>query len=222
MELKVLEKLADKISNGALLIALIITLFVIPIMPKVETRQIVFSSMFTIIFFMGVLTMEKYRKPIFWIAITALITEWISHAYDLRILVLLSEITNLVFFLVIVASFIMQIARTKKVDAKVIIESINGYLLLGLAYSILVAIVMVNIENAYKFPEAIDLADRSSAYLHEYIYYTFVTLTTLGYGDIIPLQPISKSLALLISISGQIYVAILIAMLVGKYASNPE
>jgi hypothetical protein len=81
---------------------------------------------------------------------------------------------------------------------------------------------MVNVENAYKFPEAIDLTGRTSAYLHEYIYYTFVTFTTLGYGDIIPLKPISKSLALLISISGQIYVAIIIAMLVGKYASNQE
>jgi hypothetical protein len=81
---------------------------------------------------------------------------------------------------------------------------------------------MNNFENAYKFPETIVIAGKSSALLHEYIYYTFVTFTTLGYGDIIPLQPISKSLALLISISGQIYIAIIIAMLVGKYASNPE
>ena len=131
----------------------------------------------------------------------------------------ISEFTNIVFFMIIVARFIMQIAITKEVDSKVIIESINGYLLLGLAYAILVALVMQNIENAYRFPEVITIYGNDSVHLHEYIYYTFVTFTTLGYGDIIPLIPISKSLSLLISVSGQIYVAIIIAMLVGKYAS---
>ncbi len=80
--------------------------------------------------------------------------------------------------------------------------------------------MMVNIDNAYKFPEIINFSEPAAAHLHEYIYYTFVTFTTLGYGDIVPLVPISKSLSLVISISGQFYIAIIIAMLVGKYASK--
>ena len=52
------------------------------------------------------------------------------------------------------------------------------------------------------------------------LYYTFMTFTTTGYGDIAPTHPISKSLAVLISVVGQLYVAVVIAMLVGKYASS--
>ncbi|MEZ5199056.1 MAG: potassium channel family protein [Bacteroidales bacterium] len=54
----------------------------------------------------------------------------------------------------------------------------------------------------------------------DYVYFTFVTMTTLGYGDITPELPFAKSLAVLICTSGQIYVAVIIAMLVGKYAGD--
>jgi hypothetical protein len=217
-----LDKLSEKIGNTSILIVLLFTLFIVPTMQNVEVRKLVFSSMFTLIFFMGVLAMEKYKKPIFVVAVLALITEWISLKLNMPVLEFISGFTNIVFFMIIVVRFITQIAKTKEVDLKVIIESINGYLLLGLAYSIVVAVVMTNIDNAYKFPEMINVYGSNSGYLHEYIYYTFVTFTTLGYGDIVPLLPISKSLTLLISISGQFYIAIIIAMLVGKYASTGD
>jgi hypothetical protein len=54
------------------------------------------------------------------------------------------------------------------------------------------------------------------------IYYSFVTMTTLGYGDLLPLREESRSLSILLSILGPMYVAILIAMLVGKYSSHSE
>ena len=220
MNTVLLDKLSEKIGNTAVLILLLFTLFVVPLIPDPDLRQTVFSAMFTIIFFMGALAMEKYKRPILAVAVIALIIEWISFVLQLPILELLSQATNLIFFLIIVARFILQIAKTREVDAKVIIESINGYLLLGLAYAILVAIVMRNIDHAYNFPEAVRLNSERGFYLHEYIYYTFITFTTLGYGDVVPLKPIAKSLSLLISISGQIYIAIIIAMLVGKYASK--
>jgi voltage-gated potassium channel len=44
-----------------------------------------------------------------------------------------------------------------------------------------------------------------------------VNYTTLGYGDILPQLPFAKSLAILMSVSGQIYLAVIIAMLAGKY-----
>ncbi len=135
-----LDKLSEKIGNTSVLIVLLFTLFIVPLLPNVGVRRIVFSLMFTLIFFMGVLAMEKYKRPIFMDCRFALITEWISFKFNLPVLEFISEFTNFVFFMLIVARFIMQIAKTKEVDSQVIIESINGYLLLGLAYSIIVAL----------------------------------------------------------------------------------
>lgn len=49
----------------------------------------------------------------------------------------------------------------------------------------------------------------------EMIYYSFVTLTTLGYGDIVPVSPSARSLATLEALTGQLYLTVLVARLVG-------
>ncbi len=54
----------------------------------------------------------------------------------------------------------------------------------------------------------------------ELVYYTMITLTTAGYGDITPQLPISQSLSMLIAVTGQFYVAIIVAILVGKFSSG--
>ena len=53
--------------------------------------------------------------------------------------------------------------------------------------------------------------------MYQLTYFSFTTLTSLGFGDVLPLTPPAQSLALLIGITGQLYLTILVAMLVGKY-----
>ena len=57
---------------------------------------------------------------------------------------------------------------------------------------------------------------------NDYLYFSFVTLTTLGYGDVIPVSHLARSTTMLIAVTGQLYMTILIAMLVGKFLSRPE
>ena len=58
---------------------------------------------------------------------------------------------------------------------------------------------------------AIAFAGRSS---NQWTYYSFVTLTTMGYGDIMPVHPLARALAVLEALTGQLYLAILLARLV--------
>ena len=72
-------------------------------------------------------------------------------------------------------------------------------------------------------PDAFSFPDISKdEYRHVTIYYTYVTISTLGYGDLVPISPAGRSIATLISLSGQIYIAVIIAMLVGKFASRND
>jgi hypothetical protein len=120
----------------------------------------------------------------------------------------------------IVTALIIQIARTKNVTARVIIEAINGYLLLGLVFTLMVGLVMAYQQEAFNLPGRKLVASQEADPLSDYVYYTFVTFATLGYGDILPKTPAAKSLAILIAVVGQLYVATIIAMLVGKYAGS--
>ena len=54
----------------------------------------------------------------------------------------------------------------------------------------------------------------------ELMYFSFVTITTLGYGDLIPVKPLARTVAFLEAIIGQFYVAVLVAWLVGMYLSE--
>jgi voltage-gated potassium channel len=102
----------------------------------------------------------------------------------------------------------------------VILAAINGYLLLGTMFALIVALVMVYGPAAFTFRFSAPVEGQPALHFSDYPYYTFATLTTIGYGDVVPRAPYSKSLAILIGGSGQIYVAVIIAMLVGKYASG--
>ncbi|MEZ5199055.1 MAG: hypothetical protein R2764_22530 [Bacteroidales bacterium] len=65
----------------------------------------------------------------------ALATEWIAYAIDIPELNFLSSLINIVFFQIIVIKLIIKIAKSKKTDAGIIFESINGYLMMGLMFT---------------------------------------------------------------------------------------
>ena len=53
--------------------------------------------------------------------------------------------------------------------------------------------------------------------LYDFLYYSCITLTTVGFGDILPVHPFAKALTIIVSIFGQLYLTILIAIIIGKY-----
>jgi hypothetical protein len=69
-------------------------------------------------------------------------------------------------------------------------------------------------------PGSFQVGEGLTTDLRNFIYYSFVTQTTLGYGDITPVTPPARSLSVLNAIIGQLYVAILIARLVGIYIAR--
>ena len=110
--------------------------------------------------------------------------------------------------------------RTKRVSARLIVESINGYLLLGLTFALLVTLIATSQPDAYSAPDADAVLGETADRPSDYTYYAFVTFSTLGYGDMLPTSPQTKSLAILMSITGQLYLVVILAMLVGKFSSS--
>lgn len=204
--------------NSILLILVFITIFVVPIFP-LRFHSLLFNLLLTAIFLIATFSLQKYRKTILGLAIGVTALEWISSKLDMMILSGLSKAINIIFFMIIVIGLIIQVARTKKVDVRVIMEAVNGYLLLGMVFSLLVAIIIMVHPEAYNFPPVDSGLEESAYSFSDCLYYAFVTFTTVGYGDIVPQSTYTKSLAVLTGVTGQIYVAVIIAMLVGKFSS---
>lgn len=208
-----------KIANIILLSLVCILVFIVPIFP-LPLHKILYNSLYTGIFLIAVIVLERYWKTILSFAIILIFIEWISSELEMNFLAALTKLLNILFFIMVVIFLIIQIAKTKRVTFTVIVQAINGYLLLGIVFTFLVALIMLIQPEAYKFPFQDMNFNRNITHFSDYIYYSFVTFTTLGYGDVVPQLPYSKSLAIFTSVTGQIYVAVIIAMLVGKFAST--
>jgi len=203
-----------QVGNILLLIFTFALIFLIPLFPE-SIQRTSNKILFSLIFFFSILALKgKIKKRMLVIALIAFITEWIAEIFNMKILYYISTFINVIFFQIIVIRLIVQIARSKNVNAGVILESVNAYLLFGLMFTMLVTILHLYDIEAFSFIEG------ETIDFQHYIYYTFVTFSTLGYGDIIPKEPIGRSLSILISVSGQLYIAIIIAMLVGKFSAS--
>jgi voltage-gated potassium channel len=203
-------------SRFLLLFFTIITIFILPFFPIV-LHHILYSICYTILFLLSVTSIEKAQSRLLIIALIVVAVEWISEISDMLILHGVSLILNILFFDLIVILFIYQIVRAKKVTHQVLVESVIAYLLLGLSFAIMIALISVVDETAFSFAHLTEPMVEGISYVSNYIYYGFVTLTTLGYGDVVPLTPAAKSFSILTAITGQLYVAIIIATLVSKY-----
>ncbi|MEM9487358.1 MAG: potassium channel family protein [Cyanobacteria bacterium P01_F01_bin.116] len=100
----------------------------------------------------------------------------------------------------------------------VTIDTVRGgisvYMLIGFVWALLYGIVNTLDANAFSQPLI-----RPGSYLRS-IHFSFTTLTTLGYGDIVPLSEIAQVLTNLEAIVGQMYSSVLIAILIGSYLAQ--
>lgn len=129
--------------------------------------------------------------------------------------VYLSLCSYIVFLLLTISLAIQQVVRTGTVDANSMIGAVCIYLLLGIIWALFY--VMINLLIPGSFTAEIT----GSAYqqLQVFLYYSFVTLTTLGYGDVFPIKATARALATTEAMFGQFYMATLVAGLVSAYLS---
>ena len=118
------------------------------------------------------------------------------------------------------ASFLMLrdiLVRSREVSADLIVGSVSVYLMLGLGFAFLYALLETLMPGSFGGLEAVQGGREPIAPL---IYYSYVTLTTLGYGDVSPVTNLTMTMAYLEAILGQLYLAVLVARLVGIHVSR--
>jgi hypothetical protein len=111
-----------------------------------------------------------------------------------------------------------QVLFTGTVDSNTIVGSICIYLMIGLIWTLLYLFLVQAVPGAFTGVEQASWHANYAALS----YYSFVTLTTLGYGDIAPAIPLAQFLAYMEAIVGVFYVAILVASLVGAKVSGQQ
>jgi voltage-gated potassium channel Kch len=120
--------------------------------------------------------------------------------------------------LIAVAAAVRFALRGAAIDAEHLYAALSGYLLAGLFFGLLYWVV----EDAWTGSFAVSGASVAPGQfsLANGIYFSFVTLATLGYGDVVPQTEIARGLAILEAVSGQLYLAVMVARLVSLYVGE--
>jgi hypothetical protein len=201
---------------GFILLAEIFALIFLTGFFPITWHAVVFPILYSALYLTTVGSLEKNKKEMFGLAVVLLVAQGIFNFFDLGVIKGFSKVLNFSFFSFMVVSFIRQIANAKQVTERVILEAVNGYLLLGLVFTFLIGLMIQYDPTSYNYSQS------GEGNLHNSMYYGFITFATLGYGDLVPLKPYAKSLSILIAVCGQLYVAVIIALLVGKFSSQSK
>jgi hypothetical protein len=121
------------------------------------------------------------------------------------------------FCLVLLVVQLTLIVRSKEVDADTLFRAVNGYLLIGLAWSGLYQMLTL-LDGGAILAGGVAIAETPRDLWSSLMYFSFVTLTTLGYGDIVPHSAHAQSLATIEAIIGQLYIAMLVARLIAAFS----
>lgn len=127
------------------------------------------------------------------------------------------------------ATILAFLFRAQRITVNMICASLCVYLLLGVLWAEIYSLLAVIEPDSFVFNFAQEEADRGMQFGGERsvfpLYYSLVTMTTLGYGDIVPASSAARMFAAVQALTGQIYLAVLVARLVGLHitqASNRE
>ncbi|MBO6607943.1 ion channel [Psychroserpens sp.] len=121
-----------------------------------------------------------------------------------------------IFYGIVTIEIIHQVWKAKVVGKNVILGLISGFISLGLLSFFLCLTIEMFYPNSFS-----GLIESTGTDMTEQLmYYSYITLMTIGYGDILPITPIAQKAAVFIGLIGQFYLVILTAIVVGKYINQ--
>lgn len=178
----------------------------------------ILQVLFTLLLFSGLYAVSDGKRALAVAAVfagPALVLAWVGR-FTANTAVDGIEALLLAGFLVFTATQILKyIVRARRVTAELIFGAVSVYLMMGIGGAFLFAVLDLWSPGSLRMPSsagsAVDDATRFSAVA----YYSFVTLTTLGYGDITPVSRLARSLSTMEAVMGQLYLAVLVARVVG-------
>jgi voltage-gated potassium channel Kch len=122
-----------------------------------------------------------------------------------------------VFVAFVIWHLLEFILRSPQVDAEVMCAGIGAYLMLGLLWMFAYSLIWRINPGAFAFSTGSTVMKGSTA-----LYFSFITLTTVGYGDITPVSRVARMLAAAEAMTGTLFIAVMISRLVSLYSSRPK
>lgn len=202
-----------------LLIALLLTIILGPLLEEFTVLRFIFDVTLSLIFVLGCFVVSQ-KKYVSWVAlvlsIPMLLSVWIGYfGLDMPQLTLVGRFSGIAYFALVAGTILVFVFTVRTVTWEVISAALVVYLLLGAMWGFNYGVIEALQPASFSFSDHLTKQDGSG-----FMYYSFITLTTVGYGDITPITGIARSFSMLEGIVGQTYMAVLVARLVGLHVAS--
>ena len=184
-----------------------------PLLSYVINISFLVNIITSFIFLSGIFAVStKKYQPIIasLLALPVLVLMWASFFVDIGELELVKNLFAMLFMLHMVFLFLRHFFRQDKITREVIFGALAVYLLWGLMWTYGYSLLDHLLPGSFNYPDTFVRLEFDSLN-----YFSFVTMTTLGYGDISPVSAPARAMAMTQAITGQLYLAVLVAQLVG-------
>ena len=209
-----------RFSTVELLIALALLFVSFPFVEEIKGGDIIVSILLSLVLISAVLAVSNRRSTLVvavLLATPAIIGRWIDHFRPHLVPPAVFLIAGLVLVAFVVINLLRFVLRAPSVSIEVLCASVSAYLMLGLAWTMAYWLVdQLTPGGAFSFNTN---AGPQSMNGFTGFYFSFITLSTVGYGDITPVSRIARWLAAMEAMTGLLYVAVLIARLVSLYST---
>lgn len=205
-------------SLAALLFFLVVYgFFIYPLAGRDGRVEPVAAWSFSLVLILGVLATTKHkgaRTGMVVLAVVAFTSHWLHYFIREHAVHLISAAAAAVFFGVLAWLITARVFRSGGINIYRIYGAVAVYMLLGIFWGELYVMTYLLDPSSFYFDPS---TQRGEPPISELIYFSFTTLTTLGLGDIVPVDPIARSMVTFEALVGQLYPAVLLARLVTLY-----
>jgi voltage-gated potassium channel len=220
-----------RFSAAQFLAALILMLVAAPLLDDLKHGELVEVALLTLVLVTGVLAVGRTHRTLVLavvLALPAVLARWISHFRPDWAPAEFHTITALVFIGFVEFQLLHFIFRARRVNSDVLCAGISGYLLLGIVFMLAFRLVSLlspfpgDAAHPAAFAFTVGAAPAGALPIFDAYYFSYITLSTVGYGDITPLTNGARTLAMTEAMTGTIYMAVLISRLVSLYSSEKQ
>src|SRR5574341_1596961 len=189
---------------------LVVLVFVVsPVAPPGLFGRLLGDTFFSLLLIAGLTAVSESRRLLYLllpVVVATLAVRWFAWLAPDGVLVEWNVLSRFVSYVLFCGVILARAFSRGPVTMHRIQGAIAGYLMLGLAWATVYELLALRLPGSFASVTPAETAYR-------WIYFSFVTLTTVGYGDMVPIHPLARSFATLEALTGQLYPAILLARL---------
>jgi hypothetical protein len=197
-----------------------LNILITPFVDRLSWGDITETILMTLVLLSAVLSIAGGKRALAGVVLVApaVIGEWLTYWRPELWIYIMTRGAGLLFIGFVIVELLRFIVYAPRVDSEVLCAAVAGYLLSGLAWSLAYTLLDRLDPNAFAF--SLNLKNSQSMNGFTGLYFSFITLSTIGYGDIVPVSEVARMLVIVEAIFGMFYMTLLIARLVSLYSSK--